>query len=63
MFSFDLSEIKKLYDLISNHTYRELELPNGYKSVMTDAKGMIESAITLHILKGKYSNLQMKNMK
>ena len=41
MFSFDLSEIKKLYDLISNHTYRELELPNGYKSVITDAKGMI----------------------
>lgn len=41
MFSFSEKEVKKLFQLFNSHNVRELEIPNGYKSVITDEKGII----------------------
>lgn len=41
MFSFSEKEAKKLLALFGTHSARELEVPNGYKSVVTDMEGTI----------------------
>lgn len=41
MFSFSEVEAKKLYQLFSSHSTKELEVTTGYKSVVTDDKGNI----------------------
>lgn len=41
MFSFSEKEVKKLLSIFATHAPKELEIPNGYKSVVTDEKGNI----------------------
>lgn len=41
MFSFSEKEARKLLALFGSHSARELEVPNGYKSVVTDTEGTI----------------------
>lgn len=41
IFSFSEKEAKKLLAIFSNHSSKELQVPNGYKSVVTDENGVI----------------------